>query len=557
MYTFSKRCHIGVRWDVPNTFKCILLFSDRTSNVSDWYNSACGMSNSINAMSNSVQVPYLTNSVEHEKKIARRNRKKKYRKERRQNNLSSTMAKLNLDMTLVPDFFRPIPSLDMIDTVSNEALNIKKDCLEKGNLTQLHSRLVHRSNYFMDNSEKLEHLSEEISSPFSHSAFHAENREHAHTAFSCPNAILQNKGFRNPTETVEACSRMLTKSFWGKVPNICTPNSDLTADERIVSINKNNERKYYKKLLAKLKSGDITEEEMQLKLIKNGKAFDLSNDAELTNNVSDLEKLSGTPIDDVDNKKLDIPLMTGDRAFKKCLQIENFASIFEIFGRKKCVIDFGSGSGNLCLVFAAIFPETKFVFCDMKEESLKILQNRADKAGLKNVVIFQHAFSPLNAVEDTKLLKQQYPDFDLGIGLHSCGNFTDLIMDICLNCNADCVVCPCCNGKIARFIEKGPGLVEKTKENSAKFPADDICDKLSYKYPRSNVFQGKIDQEEYCIISKAADDEFNYLAKCYIELDRGFWALEQGFEVTLLRMNPLISSPKHHIIYAKRTRDKL
>merc|ERR1711894_499819 len=97
-----------------------------------------------------------------------------------------------------------------------------------------------------------------------------------------------------------------------------------------------------------------------------------------------------------------ISLMSEDRKFKKCLQIENFASLFEIFGQKKCVIDFGCGSGNLCLAFAAIFPDPKFVFCDMKEESLNILSKRAKNAGLTNVFIFQRTFSPQNSSKDVQ-----------------------------------------------------------------------------------------------------------------------------------------------------------
>ena len=81
----------------------------------------------------------------------------------------------------------------------------------------------------------------------------------------------------------------------------------------------------------------------------------------------------------------------------------------------------------------------------------------------------------------------------------------------------------------------------------------DKSEDLIYSYPRSKFFQANINEKEYCLISKAADDEFNYVAKCCIELDRAFWASDQGFEVTIMKMNPVVSSPKHHVIYAKRT----
>ena len=37
---------------------------------------------------------------------------------------------------------------------------------------------------------------------------------------------------------------------------------------------------------------------------------------------------------------------------------------------KKVVVDFGSGSGNLCLVLASFYRQSTFVFVDQNEKSL-------------------------------------------------------------------------------------------------------------------------------------------------------------------------------------------
>ena len=42
----------------------------------------------------------------------------------------------------------------------------------------------------------------------------------------------------------------------------------------------------------------------------------------------------------------------------------------------------------------------------------------------------------------------------MGIGLHCCGSFTDMVMEISSRAGADCVVCPCCNVKIEKDKKK-------------------------------------------------------------------------------------------------------
>lgn len=115
--------------------------------------------------------------------------------------------------------------------------------------------------------------------------------------------------------------------------------------------------------------------------------------------------------------------------------------------------------------------------------------------------------------------------FDIAIGLHCCGSFTDMVMSLAKSRGADCIVCPCCNG----------AMTAKT-----------TC---GYKYPRSSYIEKFMNQEEYLSMSKAAEDSGIYEAKCLIEYDRALWAKENGYNVQLLKMSPQECTPKHHVLY--------
>ena len=58
------------------------------------------------------------------------------------------------------------------------------------------------------------------------------------------------------------------------------------------------------------------------------------------------------------------------------------------------IVDFGCGSGNLCLALASFFDDTKFVFVDRNEQSLRLVENRAKAAELENVEFICYDFSP-------------------------------------------------------------------------------------------------------------------------------------------------------------------
>ena len=186
--------------------------------------------------------------------------------------------------------------------------------------------------------------------------------------------------------------------------------------------------------------------------------------------------------------------------------------------------------------------------------------NRAKEGGLTNVRVKVFSFNMDNLDQFVKEIQEDTgSSFDLGIGLHCCGRFTDLVMETCRLAKADCVVVPCCNGKMdQKECWKLPNKVDHkyiakdTAEDTKEDTINDTTEVTSCKssaYPRSAFISSLLTVEEYFQVSRAADDENNYEAKCLIEYDRARWAREKGFEVSLLRMEPVSCTPKHHVLY--------
>ena len=141
---------------------------------------------------------------------------------------------------------------------------------------------------------------------------------------------------------------------------------------------------------------------------------------------------------------------------------------------------------------------------------------------MSNIVVRHFTFTRSNLELFIQEISTEVGQIDLGIGLHSCGTFTDLVMEVCRLARSSCLVVPCCNGKVLSSQEK--------------------C-------PRSNLMASLITKEDYTILSSAADDLSQYSAKCLVEYDRGKWAEESGAAVEYLKMDPVTASPKHLVLY--------
>eukprot|EP00951_Prasinocladus_malaysianus_P021720 scaffold180260_cov49-Prasinocladus_malaysianus.AAC.1 len=101
------------------------------------------------------------------------------------------------------------------------------------------------------------------------------------------------------------------------------------------------------------------------------------------------------------------------RAIKKRWQVATFAlALRSLLGRwdeEECsavpsgltIVDFGSGSGNLILPLATLYPKCHFIGIDMKPRAVELLQQRVREAGLTNVEVScspYRASCPVNAM---------------------------------------------------------------------------------------------------------------------------------------------------------------
>ena len=363
--------------------------------------------------------------------------------------------------------------------------------------------------------------------------------------------------------------------FWDFIPEPCRPTSNLdcnTASEMIILGEQARQSKFERKLAKQLQVGSIIQDQYDKRLREYSRR---------------------------QNNGKELLLLSPDRARRKQQQIENFTSIMITFLQEKnllsetfmsgmqngchavlskteentqeqqqpfVIVDFGCGTGNLCLVLAAFFSSLiHIVFVDMKSKSLELLQNRALLGKLTNtqVVCLKLTCDNLHTIVDEGII----PPFDLGIGLHCCGSFTDIVIQLCAQQGASCIVCPCCNGKMTSDSTNG------------------LC------YPRSELLKKHVSQENYLnVLSRQADSieknvEANYYAKCLVELDRALHGVENktsSYEricdkdlhlgnsvdsqsspcediritkmfksVELLKLDPIDCSPKHHVLFFK------
>jgi len=294
--------------------------------------------------------------------------------------------------------------------------------------------------------------------------------------------------------------------FWNNVSPICSPH-EARLTENIVSphllgVEQARQDKLRKKLDKQVELGEITEEMRDSRLNKLGRKTE--------KNKHDSDSFS---------------ILNLDRSNRKKQQVDNVAALIKLndIESKKVVVDFGSGSGNLCLALASVYPSTTFVFVDQNTTSLGILRQRALEGNLTNIVVKSFQFTNENLEEFIHIISNDIGKIDLGIGLHSCGSFTDLVMEVCRLSKCDCLIVPCCNGKI-----------NPEQEN----------------YPRSKSLSSVITRSDYILLSRAADDLSNYEAKCVVELDRARWAEEVGaMSVSYHKMTPPTATPKHLMLY--------
>lgn len=144
------------------------------------------------------------------------------------------------------------------------------------------------------------------------------------------------------------------------------------------------------------------------------------------------------------------------RSLRKRAQVENFASMLfmQNLVAGSVVVDFGSGSGNLLLPLAHLFPLLHFVGVDLKPRAIALLQQRAAAAKLANVG------AHCGAIEDYRT------PFDVAISLHACGPASNAVLAAALHQGASFLVSPCCVGKLTP-----QATVDRSKRSISSSPS--------------------------------------------------------------------------------------
>lgn len=244
----------------------------------------------------------------------------------------------------------------------------------------------------------------------------------------------------------------------------------------------------------------------------------------ITSKCSPLSRI--TPIDWTTLPKEVDPtggLMEGLRAQRKRWQVENLIHILRDHVHPGSVIvDFGASSGNLGLPVAASFPQSHVYIVDKKPRTVDIARLRIAQSALKNVELYP------GFVQEVTI------PFDIGLGLHLCGDGTDQAQALCMERGAVYIMAPCCIG----FIQRS-----------------------TMDFPRSRTFASLMDRKEYNWLASVADwtcrDEESEqhqrgkLCMGFVNTDRNLFAEERGYHTAHYTMYPSDASPKNEIIVGK------
>lgn len=200
------------------------------------------------------------------------------------------------------------------------------------------------------------------------------------------------------------------------------------------------------------------------------------------------------------------------------------------------IVDFGSGSGNSCLVFAFLLRDIeipcRFTLIDNKSQSVSLGKERTTKAGLDSIVSWQ-----CQDVEDFN------EDFDIGLATHLCGGATDIAMSKCMLAKAAFIATPCCLGAI-QFA------VGAHNDNDARSNA--------LEYPRSAWFRAKLSVQDYadmtrladcCIAGDGSDNELRMQGKALLDSDRLKLAIEGDYETAFGQLGSKVDcGPKSDVL---------
>ena len=112
------------------------------------------------------------------------------------------------------------------------------------------------------------------------------------------------------------------------------------------------------------------------------------------------------------------------------------------------IVDVGGGRGDLATGCAITFPSA-FVTCvDKNSISLQAGREYSSQVpGVSPRMTFIEADFLFFMENTEKFLPAHFPKVDFVVGLHACGDLSDLALEFARRMNASFVICPCCYNK--------------------------------------------------------------------------------------------------------------
>jgi len=198
------------------------------------------------------------------------------------------------------------------------------------------------------------------------------------------------------------------------------------------------------------------------------------------------------------------------------------------------VVDFAGGTGHVGLPIAAnVGGGARVTVLDCNPVSLRIARERAGTASLHNLGT-KHCF----------IAQAGTMHFDVGVGLHACGEATDGILDACLQAGAAFVLAPCCVGKVAHA-------------QHTAYPRSRACSSCWTRAQHRDVARAadanthEMDSAGRGGVAPARDARWAHARRCAktaVEWDRLALAAAAGYTVALCRMFPTGASPKNDVL---------
>jgi hypothetical protein len=112
------------------------------------------------------------------------------------------------------------------------------------------------------------------------------------------------------------------------------------------------------------------------------------------------------------------------------------------------IVDVGGGRGDLATGCATTFPDAIITVVDKNAVSLKAGRDYSSQVlGVSRTIHFVEADFLAFMTNTENYLPEHLPKVDLVVGLHACGDLSDLALAFARKVDAPFLICPCCYNK--------------------------------------------------------------------------------------------------------------